>query len=177
MNPNKYFNYFLFIVILVLILLNYIYKNPTEKFLDFSNNLYTNDYKINSDNNTLDLNGDGLNDIESIKQIDLNADEESDVSQMVSEFNKFMKNKDKSVDENNKDLNNEIKNTIALEEEQASNILTGEEVFGDDPIDSEVPLKNLKKLTSDSQDFKQMFQKLEDEYLCNSLERRQKLKK
>ena len=76
-------------------------------------------------------------------------------------------------------INEEIKNTIENQEKEAEEILTqeSENIFGEDPIDSDLPLNNPNNLTNDSKYFKNMFQKLEDaEYLCNNVERRQKLK-
>ena len=169
MNTYKQLSIFLLFVILILIILNIIYNKPTELFQDNSDsnsNISNNSFVNESSNNTVILDPNSSEPINNQINTQNNLDN----------FNNKPSNKE-DIEINNKIINEEIKNTIIEQEIEAEELLNQEEIFGKDEVDDKVPLETPNNLLKDSQNFKNMFQKLDDaEYLCNNLERRQKLK-
>jgi hypothetical protein len=167
-------------IVIMILLLNAIYiKNNTETFLE-STNLSDSEDSIDSEAFDIDLDNDGKSNIKILEEVDLNKDKKSDLTQFMDElkkkFKQFANNKTDIID-NNKLINTNIKQTIDNEEQRGKDLIEHEEVFDNDPIDSELPLKEPENLVKESNEMKNMFQKLEDaEYLCNTLDRRQKLK-
>ena len=153
------------------------YSKSSENFVDNVNNFESvnsngvpiqNSPVINSNNSGYGNNSDTI-------VLDPNSNDTVD-NQVNNNFKEIANNKE-DIEANNKLINDEINKTIIEQEIEAEELLSQEEVFGKDSIDNEIPLKKPKNLLEDSQNFKSMFQKLDDaEYLCNTIERRQKLK-
>ena len=166
-------------IIIIILVLNAIYiKTNTENFLE-SKNVSDSEDSIDSETFDIDLNDDGKSNIKILEEVDLNKDKKSDLTQFMDElkkkFKEFANNKTDIID-NNKIINSNIKNT-ENQEQKAKDLIEHEEVFESDPVDSELPLNEPENLVKESNEMKNMFQKLEDaEYLCNTLDRRQKLK-
>ena len=154
--------YFFFTIIIVLIIVNvWFSRNNTESFQNINNGITLNNSSMPSVDNGVVI--DDTNTLTIDQQIN-------------NQFN-TMAESESDFEKNNELINKEINKTIIDQEIQAEELLSQEEVFGKDEIDNEIPLKKPEKLVNESQNFKDMFQKLEDaEYLCNSIERRQKLK-
>jgi hypothetical protein len=164
---------FLLIVIGVLIIFNIMYSKSSESFVDNVEPINSGIPAQNSSVISWDNSGYGNNSDTIV--LDPNSNDTVN-TQMNNNFKEVVNNKE-DIEANNKLINDEITKTIIEQEIEAEELLSQEEVFGKDSIDNEIPLKKPTNLLEDSQNFKSMFQKLDDaEYLCNNIERRQKLK-
>ena len=160
-------------IIIIILVLNAIYiKTNTENFLE-SKNVSDSEDSIDSETFDIDLNDDGKSNIKILEEVDLNKDKKSDLTQFMDElkkkFKEFANNKTDIID-NNKIINSNIKNTIENQEQKAKDLIEHEEVFESDPVDSELPLNEPENLVKESNEMKNMFQKLiaksHSSYLC-----------
>ena len=168
MIDNKYFIIFLVAILLVFIVINYNLMLEKESFDNFeeSDNL-SNDIDI--------IDEETDNYIDKVFAIDLNKDNVSNVQQAYnSNPEKFLKKLEPNeIIANNSFINNQIKDAIKKEKENAEIIINNRNNI--DP-NEDVGAEMLSD-EKDSQDLKTMFEQLENmEYLCTNLERKNKLK-